>query len=1556
MDFVPYTAQQLHMYRQHELQQQEKLQQQQQQQHLLQQRQQQSRKFQPQQQFRQKYRFPHQGGQISPLIQRQFFQTHRQFPRPRGLGRLGQHRVVISPVLTDTDSYDFYPAGSVNVRGEPSGFPLNNNDSNNNNNNIKAAADATTSTQLLQACGISAPAGASRQNLTHKGGVQTPEADYDNVVTAVPRLSRVLEEESVLGGGEFEAENTSEDVARVDGIMKDETSRREGKGVDVGKVGVGRGEKNTCSDIASPHAAVPSGDEPDSALLEKSHTGGEREEASRNGLGSDGEGGDGGEQCPRTGDENNVSTDCRCTRSEGISSAQDSREGRVIGDNANGSSGGGGDGGDGGRNNTGEECSSVCHPLNNASEQLEEKTLIVVSGSGSNGTNFQVDKNDKINISRENAAADSVLTVENSCGNSSITTSVNVSNGSESTGEDGENNLISSGNILNLNHPDRIRINSSLDETKINESNGFLAEEEDKTCESESRDSEKEETSVLEMGNQNSASRIGSSSSNSQPQNFNAQSRKDKKGPSSRVDAVHFKKDSSESADSDGGSISIVSEPRKPEDSNCTTEVGGSDTTDVEKQVVLVAAGEEQTSDSKAEPTLVSKTAHSSCSTKEVDETEKFLAPKCHLKEGERMSNGSFSSCSSSSGQYQLCSGPIDQSKCLPEILKSTESVGKVSSSERLSLMSESVEVNLPSVPAVSKTATMIVSTPSTASPHNAAVTTATITAATMAATAATNTAPAVPATTAATVTQLGQVARAIKLGPKTEEIYAVPLPRSMRATSNAQIFPEQEKEQDEDGATSEPPPLPKRLFEGAELTIPASDIESKEIKGESHNVSVSQDTDETLRQMRLQNTVQVTCQMKKSHTACGGLSHVTSSRDSTSDYTGFRGYYYNSSGDGPSYDYFSLGRKPKRQPRIKTLTDSKGMALSLDKLLKLRRQSASTTSTNGSTHLSGEPSVEDIMRTCSEYDMNFSSCNAYRDRTCSDAAATQSPLDLPARTRGPLLSFTQASRITIPDDWEGFGSNTIGGRRHGNVKALVRGAKKHRASARDGKSKNGSGVTVQKSDSVRSAPPASDDRRLEQKPHLQASANDYLPTYTEISRLPTYTEAGVKLAEARSGGLTKKSKLSVSEHHSNPSSASLSSLGSQSSRKSESDKTKNKLCSETHSISSQNSSSKHTADAEPSSLKRDKLSTGSNTLPRASGREHAREASFASSSSSHSSSASTVTIVAADQISQVTESHFISLASPASQSDNTQPASASKLVDSGQIHSSCDNIGSDKDKTAVAPAATVNVVKYGPISSSSIAIKPASGSRPKNGMDLSPPRNISASNSQHTAELNKSKDSNRTQSTSSSSSKYKFPLQGKSSVSTDSGSSMDGTTGGSYSGSLKRKQDKVESKKSSDKKTYTLKWLKPTDKGSKNKTQKDTSFRKAMSADQGQTRVSATSDQDSRSSSLTTSGSFTSDPRSPLTSGGSLDDHRSPVFSPLSPAGSAEMSCLTVDTSSSFSHSKERGRISPLFAAPRSPNHSSSEAMAPVAGSNRDRKIPLDLIADFATHSATNA
>lgn len=106
-------------------------------------------------------------------------------------------------------------------------------------------------------------------------------------------------------------------------------------------------------------------------------------------------------------------------------------------------------------------------------------------------------------------------------------------------------------------------------------------------------------------------------------------------------------------------------------------------------------------------------------------------------------------------------------------------------------------------------------------------------------------------------------------------------------------------------------------------------------------------------------------------------------------------------------YDYFSLGRRPKR-PRIKTLTDSQGMAVSLDMLLRSRRHSIldmSNPTSNDETL-----SVDDILKSCLEFDDN---CAFYRSRTNSDVVRNSSsqPLSFTEVNNIKLLNFDLSAR-----------------------------------------------------------------------------------------------------------------------------------------------------------------------------------------------------------------------------------------------------------------------------------------------------------------------------------------------------------------------------------------------------------------------------------------------------------------------------------------------------------------------------------------------------------------
>ncbi|XP_055893919.1 uncharacterized protein LOC106078540 isoform X4 [Biomphalaria glabrata] len=167
------------------------------------------------------------------------------------------------------------------------------------------------------------------------------------------------------------------------------------------------------------------------------------------------------------------------------------------------------------------------------------------------------------------------------------------------------------------------------------------------------------------------------------------------------------------------------------------------------------------------------------------------------------------------------------------------------------------------------------------------------------------------------------------------EAIYAIPIPKSHRK--------------------------PKEPLTGGQETV----------NGWTSSQKQSADDQETFDNFdeNVFNRVEVTCQMKKS-TTTGMISTLDNSQ------TSYRDTFRN--------DYFSLGRRPKR-PRIPTLVDSKGMAVSLDVLLKIRRQNSLEENRASSSSLD-TASVDDILKSCSEFDPTAPP--GYRSRTSSEVVS----------------------------------------------------------------------------------------------------------------------------------------------------------------------------------------------------------------------------------------------------------------------------------------------------------------------------------------------------------------------------------------------------------------------------------------------------------------------------------------------------------------------------------------------------------------------------------------
>ena len=1464
------------MYRQHELQQQEKLQLQQQQQQKL-------RKLQSQ-----PARSRNQRSDQHSHPKQRYVQPNWHHPPSNGRGRGGQNRVIISPILTDPDRYDFYSEGSVNVGGERRYNKPNKNDNNNNNNTSsdKVPAKAITVLEPQQVSEVGTTGACSKASLTQKGGVQIPETDYDNVAAMVPRLSRVLQEDGVTGAQGIPGEVSYE--AGVHGrqeLMGEEEPEMEGEF--VCERAIDRREETICIGpspliIAAVSAVSLAGCARESLRERRAEEGGAL--GCDSGM-PDGRGGE-GEQCARSVDEQRVSTDhCGVRASQG--SAQCPHQGKICighaGENTRDDDGGSG-------RDTGKESgTATCQKrLNNSGGRVAgEKPISEDNARASDEANLSADQvpaGDRDGVIDTHSG-----TVESSASQAKrenlLDSAITESDPNLSGSTDGQD-------CSSLNGVcDTQKINAALEtgvttaanngcpsDSKETDSATYLNGE-DGSSPCHNGDSDGGRAQV--MGNQTSSARVGSAGGGFRPKKLLHKDR-NVESPSSRVDAaVHFKKESSESAGSDGGSISILSE-RKQLCSGGSEETHPSAATGVFRQVAETASTQEKSgvlNDLNKKPSVTQNshqalgqptqlnsrrlTAHSNIPVLAADDFEqKDMKARDYYEDDYSSLSSSYSTIKSSQNDL------------------STDD-GRNSSQTSHNVPGEATP------------------TAATANNHHS-----------YSAAASTISNP-LSGTTPATVTQLGDTARSVKLGPKTEDIYALPVPRRMRSPAKANLVRQkdvQEEEDEEDVKATGPPPVPERLVEGVESSTIEKSITSSLATPHSSSSSkasrVTHDVFESQPNVQLVNTVQVTCQMKKSHTTCGSLNRAASSRDAFAEPYCHRGLYYGSFATGPCYDYFSLGRKPKRLPRVKTLTDSQGMAMSLDKLLKLRRQSPSPASSSSRTQLSQEPSVEDIIRSCSEYDMSVPQEPVYRDRTSSDADATRSPLDRTPNPRGPLLSFTEASQIKIPDGWDGYGGAS--NRRPANAKALIRAArnnKKLRASAKEARSKPAAGIY--KSDSVRSAPPAPEDMR---------SAEDSIQAYTEIDPARSH--------QVKGGSEGSETKTDLIETYASDQKFGLPPSSSSSST-------------DTHSTSRPHSRAEKKAEAEVVTLKPTEQPEDYIRLREGAGKGYRREASF-TSSSSRSSATSTVTVVAPDQLSFCSEPHSTtpcaatsSCAHTDSQPD-TDPAAVRPTQ--GLIPSSSSNEGATPRTdpptvsvttisagTATAAGQIVTVGKLRPADPNS-----GGGSEAKNGRNLSSssePAIIASSSGRSEVPSQRQKSSSDEKSSSGRPTSSSL-AHGQKSLSTDSQTSHTSASSASAA-SKKRKMETESSKhtnkqketKGSDKKSYSLKWLKPSDKSTKNKASVKASH------EEPQIHLSITSEPDSRGSSLTTSGSLTSDPRSPLTSLGSLEDARNPVFSPLSPG--AETSSLTVDTSTS---SRDSGRISPFFAVPKSPNHTSSE------------------------------
>ena len=1442
MDCVPYPVHQSHMYRKHDLQHQEKQQLHQQQQN------QKLCKSQPQHQ-----RKPLNSNQSSNLPpKRRQLPPVWQLSGRNGRGRGGQYRAVIVPIFSQTNI-----DGSVDVR--IAHIPTNNGDNNNNNNSDsnghKAPDNATRfskATQLALAAG-----GLSKQTDTAKGVIRFPDTDYNNVLGAVPRLGRVLGEEGGLGctleqgsrgrGGERKMVEKPVEIQEERGCrtgQEQAIDRRE----ETLRIGPPSHTTATSSAAGLSGPARSTGCRRGEAAVapwDSSEPGGKEEEG-------------GGEHCSRALHSLSV-------RSDGCS-ARETRHSSGVGKICSGRGGGGGGGGW-----RSEEGVTATAPTFNTTG--DHSVRLRAGGDDGSGADSQGDRRqsgDKDDVTLEKGAAVGGTVSLNAAAEARISPNSAIEGRRDSDTEYFSHNRTG----------DRVRDDATGAAVTATHSNGSIdlagCKKSDKfdggACNTCSQNSANIRTEVPNMGNQSSSARVSSSGSDARPRKISFRDKK-AQSPSSTVDAtVHFKKDNAFTAGSDGGSVSIVSETRQPETPVVNPVNGsrghGSDTAAIRDEAgtkILNDLNKESPNSKNAhkdtKPSLQSNIAVKNTRTNVLSKEEE--TERNDVKENDRLSVASSTSTVTSDGS-QI--SPIDP-------LKRDQEAPKLPHNQP---QKNTTTITPPTV-------SLVGSTGGQRTTGNANI----------------------GCTTAAAAAQLGEVARPVKLGPKTEDIYAVPVPRRLRAPTRANLVRQRDvdEEEEEELPDTGPPPIPERPSEEA------GPITRQQIQGSNNSNTLENVEAEAA--ARQPNIVQVTCQMKKSHTTCGSLCRAASSRDSLGECYSFRGYYFASAAAAPSYDYFSLGRKPKRVPLVKTLTDSSGMAMSLDKLLKLRRQSPSTPS-NSSVQLSQEPSVEDILRSCSEYDMSVPSEPVFRDRTSSDADATRSPLDRPAYPRGPLLSFTEASQIKLPDDWEGFGQTQNGGSRHGFSKPFARGtrnSKRQRSSAREARSKPSSGATVQKSDSVRSAPPAPEERQnilLTQK-----TRESYIQASTEISFAPPAELRVVKKSETHSNRPIPPSLSSSST-------STLSSLSSHDVR-----------TNQTHSTPPTKLHKHGKADGEQPYSKENDQSSDSVRLRETTSKGNVREASFTSSSSSHSSSTSTATVVASDQLASTSKSHSTSYAAAAAAAAACVQQAAQ--LDTASVDQSCRDYtlrGSPDSNTDTARGNTaVNSSKPRPADS---ALIPTGGeeSEANNGRNLpsslQPITTSSSGGPDVPTKLHKVSRDEKSRSKQKCS-----PLaQDQKSLSTDSATSNSSSVLGTKKRKMEREEPKLQGKqkegKAPDKKSYSLKWLKPSEKSSKTKSNKKTPSLSAT-LEEPRIHLSITSEPEARSSSSTTSDSLTSDPRSRLTSGGSLDEPRSPVFSP--PPSGAEMSALTVDISPPGGFfSRDSGRSSPFLPAPRSPNQASSE------------------------------
>ncbi|RUS69988.1 hypothetical protein EGW08_022249, partial [Elysia chlorotica] len=759
----------------------------------------------------------------------------RQFPALSGRGR-GGHRALISPLLSDTDSYDFFPEGSVSVGVAqfPHGSDNNNNNNNNNTNtkSDKACVHALPLTKANQAVGTgSAAVGFSKQTAALKGGVRIHQADYDNVVGAKPALGRVLDEGGGTGGEDIIVHTfTYQDR----GVM---VEQGEGAGDwGEGEPAIDRREETICIG-PRPHttarltAAARGGTARDGAGAERWAS------CERGGDRRSGEGG-AGEHCSRTVAPLSVSTGSQCT-------ARDSRHSSAVGKACTARGGGGGGGG--WREAGG--VASVSHELNNRRE-TQAKTALTRSdravgddGSGAHSTGGADD-----DVTLQNGAAVVGTTSLNATSESGLSHISAIQEDNTCVTDYSASNLTRRGTNNDQSTENSTESSVCVASQDKSDNNHHIDGGATNIHSNSNRNSVDCTSGASEMGNQTSNAKVSIASADSGPRKIF----RDKKvqGPASRVDTtVHFRKDNSDTTDSDGGSISIVSETKL----TSPVVVNGVDTP-LTAPVVRDVLNDLNKAPLKSTDSPDYEEATSANNRNDFNNippsVELVATEVCDVRE--KTLSGSSSTLTPLPNDSQM--SPVENGQDSPTLVTTTNG-----------------------------------SAPTT--------------------------------TTAAAVTQLGETARSVKLGPKTEDIYALPVPREMRPQPKCVLVRQRDVREEDESQAAAPPPLPDRLSEDAALTSPEE---------------ASPGSQPHARQL---NTVQVTCQMKKSHTTCGSLNRAASARDGSGDCPSFRGYYYNSAcAPEPGYDYFSLGRKPKRVTRVKTLTDSHGMAMSLDKLLKLRQ------------------------------------------------------------------------------------------------------------------------------------------------------------------------------------------------------------------------------------------------------------------------------------------------------------------------------------------------------------------------------------------------------------------------------------------------------------------------------------------------------------------------------------------------------------------------------------------------------------------------------------------